>query len=59
MSKRRPTDPEIMAQRRHAILVAEGIMHTVLGFLPDEPGDAREIRARIEKWLARDVVRNA
>lgn len=48
---------EIDAERRTAISAAEGIMHTVLGYLPDEPGDARIIRERILKWLARDIVK--
>lgn len=47
------------AELRSEIRAAEGIMHTVLGYLPDEPGDPRIIRERIQKWLARDVVKNA
>lgn len=46
------------AERRTAIKAAEAIMHTMLGYLPDEPGDARIIRERIEKWLRRDAVRD-
>lgn len=49
---------DIDAERRTAISAAEAIMHTVLGYIPDEPGDARTIRERIIKWLARDVVRD-
>jgi hypothetical protein len=48
---------DLDAERRSAISAAEAIMHTVLGYLPDEPGDARIIRERISKWLARDIVR--
>lgn len=47
------------AELRSAVSAAEGIMHTVLGFLPDEPGDPRIIRERIQKWLVRDVVKNS
>lgn len=47
------------AELRSAVSAAEGIMHTVLGYLPDEPGDPRIIRERIQKWLARDVLKNA
>jgi hypothetical protein len=46
------------ADRRSAIKAAEGLLHTVLGYLPDEPGDARIIRERIQDWLARDAVRD-
>lgn len=49
---------DIDAERRTAISAAEAIMHTVLGYMPDEPGDARTIRSRILTWLARDVVRD-
>lgn len=46
------------ADRRAAIKAAEGLLHAVLGYLPDEPGDARIIRERIQNWLARDAVRD-
>jgi hypothetical protein len=45
------------AERRTAISSAEAIMHDVLGYMPDEPGDARIIRERILKWLTLDAVR--
>lgn len=51
-------DADVEDQRRHAIKAAEGIMHTLLGYLPDEPGDARIIRERIERWLRRDAVKH-
>lgn len=54
----RPVRRDIDAERRTAISAAEAIMHTVLGYMPDESGDARTIRERIIKWLARDVVRD-
>ena len=46
------------AERRTAIAAAEGIMHNMLGFLPDEPGDARKLRELILAWLRRDAVKN-
>lgn len=49
----------IEAERRTAIKSAEAIMHTMLGYLPDEPGDARIIRERIQDWLRRDAVADA
>lgn len=54
--ERRVADLE--ADRRTAIKAAEAIMHTMLGYLPDEPGDARIIRERIQDWLRRDAVKN-
>lgn len=51
------TDDMLDAERRTAISAAEAIMHTVLGYMPDEPGDAAIIRERIQKWLALDAVR--
>lgn len=48
---------DLDAERRTAISAAEAIMHTVLGYMPDEPGDATIIRERIQKWLALDAVR--
>jgi hypothetical protein len=51
-------DASLQAERRTAIKAAEAIMHTMLGYLPDEPGDARIIRERIQDWLARDAVRD-
>lgn len=54
--ERRVADLE--AERRTAISAAEAIMHTMLGYLSDEPGDARIIRERIEKWLRRDAARD-
>jgi len=46
------------AERRSAIAAAEGIMHNMLGYLPDEPGDARKLRELILAWLKRDAVKN-
>jgi hypothetical protein len=46
------------AERRTAIGAAEGIMHNVLGYMPDQPGDARKIREQILAWLNRDAVKN-
>lgn len=54
--ERRAVDLE--AERRTAIKAAEAIMHTMLGYLPDEPGDARVIRERIQDWLRRDAVKD-
>lgn len=48
---------DLDAERRTAISAAEAIMHDVLGYMPDEPGDARVIRKKIQLWLVRDAVR--
>lgn len=56
---REKVDPRDMdAERRTAIGAAEGIMHSMLGYLPDEPGDARKLRELILAWLRRDAVRS-
>ena len=44
-------------EQAKAIIAAEAILHTVLGYIPDQPGDASVIRARIRMWLARDAVK--
>lgn len=46
------------AEEHTAISSAEALMHTMLGYLPDTPGDARIIRERIQNWLNLDAVKN-
>jgi len=53
-----PQRSDYDAQRRTTIAAAEGIMHSMLGYLPDEPGDARKLREIITAWLQRDAVKN-